>query len=159
VEQLVVIEDDETSLADLEKFLGDYPYDGFPVVRRKELVGFATRDKLKQTINSLLFEDTVEGTRKCSFSSRRAVMEMNQVDLSGCLEETVLHLRKEVPLELVVSMFQRLNLRRILFTHGGKLTGMATKTDVVGLLISHFPYAGGLSNSPPTSADAWGTRS
>lgn len=45
----------------------------------------------------------------CSFS--RDIFSqppINHVDLSGTLEEVVLQLRKEVPQELIVSMFQKL---------------------------------------------------
>ena len=45
-------------------------------------------------------------TKKCCFSSRPS--SSGGVDLSDLLEEAVLQLRKEVPQELVVSMFQKL---------------------------------------------------
>lgn len=112
----------------------------------------------------LVSGDAFERTRKCFFSIRHSQLpESTRVDLSGSLEEAVLQLRKEVPQELVVSIFQKLvrlqttfptfsithhreqNLRRILFTNGGQLTGMTTKTDIVSLLTSHFPHAGALS--------------
>lgn len=146
-EELVVIEDEQSSIIELEYLLKEYDYDGFPVVRREELLGFATRDRLIQIINLLPSGDALERT-KCSFSNRPAAMHTRLVDLSGSLEESVLQLRKELPAELVVSMFQKLNLRRILFTEGGRLTGMTTKTDVVSLLTSHFPYTGALSQKP-----------
>jgi len=72
-----------------------------------------------------------------------------RVDLSDTLEDSIIQLRKEVPQELVVSMFQKLNLRQILFTHAGKLTGLVTKRDVVDLLTSHLPHAAALSDLPP----------
>jgi len=73
------------------------------------------------------------------------------VDFSSCLEETVIQLRKEVPLELVVSMFQKLNLRRVLFTQAGELTGLTTKIDMVSLLTAHFPHTAALSQQPDPS--------
>ncbi|KAF9462921.1 Cl-channel protein [Collybia nuda] len=146
LDELVVIEDEESSVSDLDNILENHDFNGYPVVRKGELLGFITREKLKQAIRSLFPADTLERTHKCSFSARHSQLpETTRVDLSGFLEEAVLQLRKEVPQELVVSMFQKLNLRRILFTNGGKLTGMTTKRDVVGLLTSHFPHAGALS--------------
>lgn len=88
------------------------------------------------------------------------------MDLSDALEDSIIQLRKEVPQELVVNMFQKLvcallaqllrlnvlitqNLRQILFTHAGKLTGLVTKRDVVNLLTSHFPHAAALAQQPP----------
>jgi len=56
-----------------------------------------------------------------------------------------MQLRKEVPLELVVNMFRKLNLRHIMFSQAGKLTGMITKTDIVALSTAHFPHRGVLT--------------
>ena len=92
---------------------------------------------------------------------------LERVDLSSALEDSVIQLRKEVPQELVVNMFQKLvnitsvfplvdgldnlvqNLRQILFTHAGKLTGLVTKRDVVDLLTRQFPHAAALCEHPP----------
>ena len=60
-----------------------------------------------QQLDLLPSEDGIE-RRKCSFSSRHAESHANLVDLSGSLEESVLQLRKELPVELVVNMFQKL---------------------------------------------------
>ena len=57
----------------------------------------------------LAFFNSSEGTLKCSFSISDSILpEASRVDLSGCLEGTVIQLRKEVPLEIVVNMFQKL---------------------------------------------------
>jgi hypothetical protein len=37
------------------------------------------------------------------------------------------------------------NLHRVLFTQGGKLKGMTTKRDIVGLLSADFPAVGALA--------------
>lgn len=93
------------------------------------------------------------------------------VDFSRTLDHTVLQLRKEVSQELVVTMFQKMvrglisrlfyflrlhpqfaklassmqNLRQVLFSHQGKLLGMATKGDISILLTRHFEHAGTLA--------------
>lgn len=96
--------------------------------------------------------------------SQAAEGDSSLLNLSSLLEEAVLQLRKDVPLELVVNMFQKLvrgvfrlhektllltldpqNLRHILFSEGGKLTGMVTKTDVVWLLTAQASHAGALA--------------
>ncbi|KAF8889352.1 Cl-channel protein [Infundibulicybe gibba] len=150
LDKLVVIEDERFTPIDLNDLLFEHDFHGFPVVREQELLGYITRDKLKLVVAPLLSEeDTPEHHKKCSFSRRHSsLLEHERIDLTAALEDAVLQLRKEVPQELVVSMFQKLNLRQILFTHSGKLTGMVTKTDVVSLLTSHFPHAAGLSEKP-----------
>ncbi|KAF5362525.1 hypothetical protein D9756_002456 [Leucocoprinus leucothites] len=66
------------------------------------------------------------------------------IDFSSTLDTTTLQLRKQVPRELVVAMFQKMNLREILFTEGGRLDGMVTKRDIAELLTSHFDHAAAL---------------
>jgi chloride channel 3/4/5 len=60
-----------------------------------------------QGTDSLPSEDALR-ERKCSFAKRNVTVQTNLVNLSGSLEESVLQLRKELPAELVVSMFQKL---------------------------------------------------
>ncbi|KAJ7493396.1 Cl-channel protein [Mycena galericulata] len=146
LQRLVVIEDERESLAELDELLNDHDFHGFPVVRQQEFLGFITRDKLQSVIVPLLVEDANSGrSRRCVFSRQISSNSEGEVDLSGLLEEAVLQLRQEVPKELVVSMFQKLNPRQIIFTTGGKLTGMVTKSDVVTLLTCNFPHTASLS--------------
>ncbi|KAJ7626366.1 Cl-channel protein [Mycena polygramma] len=142
--RLVVIEDERETVADLDRLLKDHDFHGFPVIRRQEFLGFVTREKLRLTIAPLLSEDS-ERFKRCVFSQRSLSSTEEEVDFSGLLEEVVLQLRPEVPKELVVSMFQKLNLRQIFFTTGGKLTGMVTKSDVVSLLTCNFPHTAALA--------------
>jgi len=86
--------------------------------------------------------------RRCTFAAHPTEANAAVIDLSPLLEDSVLQLRKEMPLELVVSMFQKLNLRHILFSQEGKLTGMVTKTDMVRLFTAQFPYTAALSEKP-----------
>ncbi|KAF9031391.1 Cl-channel protein [Hymenopellis radicata] len=149
VDDLTVIEDGHCTPADLDNLLTTCHFYGFPVVSQGELMGFVTRDQLKQSIDNVISE---QRTRACvfapSFISSSASEE--HLDFSHVLETSVLHLRKEVPEELVVKMFQKLSLRQILFTHSGKLEGMVTKTDVAALLRSHFPHTGALRDDVST---------
>lgn len=149
MDQLVVINDEQLSAKELEALLEKHKYNGFPVVRGKHFVGFATHDKIREALDAAPADDFSDRMKKCSFCSRDSLLRADtRIDLSSSLEEAVLQLRKEVPQELVVNMFQKLNLRRILFTHAGDLTGMTTKTDVVSLLMSHFPHTAALSQRP-----------
>lgn len=67
------------------------------------------------------------------------------------LLEDVMCLRKDVPLEVVVNTLNKLSLRNIMFTQGGELVGMLTKTDIIALTTAHMPEAGALARNavPP----------
>ncbi|KAF8196803.1 chloride channel [Mycena galopus ATCC 62051] len=145
LERLVMIEDERNTVVDLDNLLKDHDFHGFPVVRRQEFLGFVTRDKLRLTIAPLLLEDS-QRAKRCVFSSRISSGPDEEVDLSALLEEAILQLRQEVPKELVVNMFQKMNLRQIIFTTEGNLTGMVTKSDVATLLTCNFPHTGALGS-------------
>ncbi|KAF9453587.1 Cl-channel protein [Macrolepiota fuliginosa MF-IS2] len=70
------------------------------------------------------------------------------INFSSALDSTTLQLRKQVPRELIITMFQKMNLREVLFTEDGRLEGMLTKRDITRLLTSHFDHAAALCVSP-----------
>ncbi|KAJ7230701.1 Cl-channel protein [Mycena pura] len=153
LERLVVIEDEQETVADLDTLLNDHNFHGFPVVRRQEFLGFVTRDKLRIALAPYLAEENADRLKRCVFSQRSSTSAEEQIDLSSLIEEAVLQLRPDVPKELVVSMFQKFNLRRIIFTTRGKLTGMVTLSDVVSLLTCNFPHTAALA---PGERRSWG---
>ncbi|KAI0079343.1 Cl-channel protein [Panus rudis PR-1116 ss-1] len=146
-ENLIVIRDEELStLKSLHEFLKDHVFHGYPVLRDEMLLGYTVREKVKTFIEPLVEEDAASSTnRRCTFSKAVASADPDAVDLSGLLDDTVLQLRKEVPLQLVVNMFQKMNMRHILFSRKGKLTGLVTKTDIVWLLTQHLPHTAALA--------------
>ncbi|KAF8631881.1 hypothetical protein AX15_002146 [Amanita polypyramis BW_CC] len=148
--ELVVIQDEQCTTTDIRCLLQSYSYHGFPVVRGRHLVGYATRVVLEQELGgSSTLRMSLDGDKKCCFSLRQSQLsESERIDLQRTVEEAILQLRKEVPQELVVRMFQNLNLRQVLFTRGGLLEGMATKRDVVNLLMSHLPQYDALPPVP-----------
>ncbi|OBZ72416.1 hypothetical protein A0H81_07821 [Grifola frondosa] len=134
------------SLRELDELLSTHAFHGFPVVCGEQLLGFVTRDKLRQCIEPLVAEDAASGNeRRCTFLPPRNGGAADMLNLSSIFEEAVLQLRKDVPLELVVNMFHKLNLRHVLFSQGGKLTGLVTKADITWLLTAHFSHTGALS--------------
>ncbi|KAJ4473627.1 Cl-channel protein [Lentinula aciculospora] len=143
---LVKIQEGQSTIKDLENLISIHGFHGFPVVRGRDLVGYATRDKLVSFIELHLSSDTSNKICRFSLSKPQHSSVDNDIDLTSCLENSVLHLRKEVPQALVVRMFQKMNLHQILFTHQGQLDGMLTKPDVVALLTAHFPHTGALSS-------------
>ncbi|KAF9054444.1 Cl-channel protein [Panaeolus papilionaceus] len=151
---IIVIKDAITTLGDLKTILKRCKYHGFPVIDgHDEFVGWATRQALIAHLDRLQLDDTtVENSKKCTFSPNRLRIPTHErVDLAGTLEESIIQLRQEAPQELVVNMFQKLNLRQIIFTHAGRLTGLVTKRDIVNLLTSHFPHTGALAGRPSHS--------
>ncbi|KAJ3849426.1 Cl-channel protein [Lentinula lateritia] len=144
------IQESQATLQDIENLVNVHEFHGFPVVRGRELIGYATRDKLISFIELNLSPETAR--KRCRFSSPKHQLTPSNdntidiLDLTSCLERSILQLRKEVPQALVVRMFQKMNLHQILFTHRGQLDGMLTKPDVVALLTAHFPHTGVLSS-------------
>ena len=131
--QVIVIEDGVTTVGDLKRLLARYEFHGFPVIdNHREFVGFATRQELRAALGKkwkLLLTSLIthhpfsffkkerlqidqsdfDRHKKCTFSQNRMRLAIDErVDLSGTLEDSIIQLRKEVPQELVVSMFQKL---------------------------------------------------
>ena len=127
--QVVVVEDGVTTVAELKALLARYQYHGFPIIdKHTEFVGYATRQELISVLgkvspqsgpeyfpNLLLLDllqlddsDSDQG-KICTFSQNRMrVPAEERIDLSSALEDSIIQLRKEVPQELVVNMFQKL---------------------------------------------------
>ncbi|KAI0091504.1 chloride channel [Irpex rosettiformis] len=151
-DRLVVICDDkeadsgEGTVGALKEFVERHGYHGFPVVTKgNALVGFVIRDKVRAYLDLLSTEADDVSHGSWTFVAATARQNPEFLDLSSLLDEAVLQLRKEVPLQLVVDMFKKMNLRHVLFSHAGKLTGLVTKTDMVWLLTAHLPRTGALS--------------
>jgi len=103
-----------------------YDFNGFPVVQEELFLGFVGREKLRLTLGSsyltlpflltltVLVEQLLNGrsppdlARECTFSRTYAASEPDFVDLSSLMEVSVLELRTEVPLELVVNMIHKM---------------------------------------------------
>ncbi|EKM50668.1 uncharacterized protein PHACADRAFT_264052 [Phanerochaete carnosa HHB-10118-sp] len=148
---IVVLRDGSPpTLGELLAFVRRYHFHGFPVVAGDEdvLVGFVVREKLRIYLERLVTED-VDGAlteaQRWTFIKAAAAADNELVNLAPLLDEAVLQLRKDVPLQLVVNMFQKMNLRHVLFSQEGKLTGLVTKTDIVWLLTAHSPHTGQLA--------------
>ncbi|KAI0339618.1 Cl-channel protein [Trametopsis cervina] len=140
----------EGDVRGLRAFVERYGYHGFPVVEGSEnrLVGFVVRERLRAYLETL--EDaSASSSRRWTFVPAKARADPTLLDLSALLDEAALQLRKDVPLQLVVNMFQKISLRHVLFSRGGRLEGLVTKMDVVWLLTAHLPHTGALSESGP----------
>lgn len=152
VSDLVVIKDGVTTVKELLAIIKKHEYHGYPVTdKHGEYVGYTTRDALQLAVDEIHFTEGTYGLDEkiCTFSKNyMMITASNRIDMSRTLETTVLQLRKEVSQETLVSMFQKMNPRQIMFTNAGKLTGMVTKRDIVTLMTQHFPHAAALAQGP-----------
>ncbi|KZS94576.1 Cl-channel protein [Sistotremastrum niveocremeum HHB9708] len=146
IENLVTIDSDDCNLHDLVILARARQFHGYPVVKGKTLIGYVTNQRLYEAIESRRFEspDILQRTR-CTFVRKPL---FDGVDLSETLEPPSINLRNEVSLELVVLMFQKLNLRYIMFSREGCLTGMVTKKDIVSVMTSQFEQRAALYEDP-----------
>jgi chloride channel 3/4/5 len=103
-----------------------YEFNGFPVVQEEVFLGFVGREKLRLALGlshstypffltltlsteQLLSERSPgELAQECTFSHTYATSEPTLIDLSSLMEVSVLELRTEVPLELVVNMIHKM---------------------------------------------------
>jgi len=145
--QLMTIEGARTTLGRLDQLVRSHDFNGFPLVQEEMLLGFVGREKLRLALEQLLSERSLtELARECTFSHTYAASDPGLIDLSSLMEVSVLELRTEVPLELVVNTMQKMNLRQIIFTQRGKLMGLITKSDIVDLLTVHLPHRAALAD-------------
>ena len=109
-----------------DQLVKNHDFTGFPVVQGQMFLGFVGREKLRLglglfclSLSSLLRLTTpveqlsnerspTEPARECTFSHTSAVSDSSLVDLSSLMEVSVLELRTEVPLELVVNTIQKM---------------------------------------------------
>ena len=126
-----------------DQLVQTYEFSGFPVVQEEMFLGFVGREKLRLTlglshlilaspmtltvsVEQLLSDRSpTELTRECTFSRTYAASEPNFIDLSSVMEVSVLELRTEVPLELVVNMIHKM-VRLFFLLFFGPSTSRAT---------------------------------
>ncbi|KIJ55127.1 hypothetical protein M422DRAFT_199235 [Sphaerobolus stellatus SS14] len=135
VEKLVTVRSIGLTIEDLDTLVKTYDYYGFPVVDGETLVGFVTRDKLLMAISPFAIElGNLNAT--CTFIRNPEIP--YDIDFSFILERAPMEFRPQMAQELLVNIFQKLNLRYALFSQEGKLRGLITKRDVVRLLMRHY---------------------
>lgn len=140
-DKLITIKPHGCTIQELTRITKEYNFHGYPVVGSdKELIGYVTRRNLKATFGSFSEDDS---NKKAVFVKGEG--ETSSIDLSDLVDEAAIQLRKEIPQELVVKMFQKMNIRYVFFTRFGRLDGIVTKADIVHLMTSHVPLVGALA--------------
>ncbi|QRW16894.1 ClC voltage-gated chloride channel protein [Rhizoctonia solani] len=151
-EHIISINAHHSTSEELEHLLQTYTYRGFPVVDGDQLVGYITRDKLQMAISNLAdqYPDGVAPPDMNYTFVGRHDSSYEEADLSASLDPAPMQLRPAVPLQLVVSFFQKMSPQCVLFTNKGQLKGMMTKRDVVNLLRERFQNAHVLAEQSET---------
>ncbi|TDL24076.1 Cl-channel protein [Rickenella mellea] len=160
-ERIVTINADGMTITELLDLLKSHSFYGFPVVtQRTRLLGFITREKLKSTVETLQSDDDTSSQVPPTYTFLPPTTDAapSTTNLFDLLEESSIQLKKELPLELVVNVFQKLNVRYVLFSHTCHLTGMLTKSDVVSLITAKFPHEGVLVDTAEPPEVVWDAR-
>ncbi|KAG8707202.1 hypothetical protein FRC09_001965 [Ceratobasidium sp. 395] len=157
-EHIVLINAHHNTVEELEHLLSSHSFQGFPVVNGEQLTGYVTRDRLQQAIDNLRNQypdESVLADVNCTFVGRHDTS-YEEADLSSAIDPAPMQLRPGMPLQLVVSLFQKMSPQCVLFTSKGFLKGMMTKRDVVNLMREHFENVHALSERPETIFDMTG---
>lgn len=134
IEDLVVLTATGHTIASLNTILEMHSYRGFPVIsdpRDAILLGYISRTELAYNLRastqpprSLLPET------EAFFSHQPLADPRTTLDLRPWMDQTPLTLPSHTNLHLVVTYFQKLGLRYVLFSDRGVLQGLLTKKDV-----------------------------
>ncbi|KDQ18892.1 hypothetical protein BOTBODRAFT_478226 [Botryobasidium botryosum FD-172 SS1] len=157
--QIITVNGRSSTLIELDTLLNCNNHDGFPVVDGDMLLGYVTRDRLREALDPLMqnsSEEELQSTR-CTFLPRPS-SDFVGPNLCNTMERAPMQLRQETPMDIIVPLFQKLNLRYVLFTAQGRLTGMMSKRDVVTLMNAGFKDAGALCDRAGAEHPDQGTR-
>lgn len=134
IEDLVVLTATGHSIASLKSILDQHPYRGFPVIsdpRDAILLGYISRAELSYNLRTALQAPrSLPPETEAFFSHQPLADPRNTLDLRPWMDQTPLTLPSRTSLHLVVSYFQKLGLRYVLFSDRGVLQGLLTKKDV-----------------------------
>ncbi|KAG9253936.1 chloride channel [Emericellopsis atlantica] len=134
IEDLVVLTASGHTIASLTTILETHPYRGFPVVsdpRDAVLLGYISRAELSYNLLAATRAPRSLPVETETFFSHQPLADpRTTLDLRPWMDHTPITLPSRTALHLVVSYFQKLGLRYVLFTDRGTLQGILTKKDV-----------------------------
>ncbi|KYK55838.1 voltage-gated chloride channel [Drechmeria coniospora] len=133
IEDLVVLTATGHTIASLNTVLEMHQYRGFPVVsdpREAILLGYISRAELSYNIRNATRPPRALGPETEAFFSHQPLADpRTTLDLRPWMDQTPLTLSSQTSLHLVVTYFQKLGLRYVLFNDRGVLQGLLTKKD------------------------------
>ncbi|KAL7906276.1 chloride channel [Trichoderma velutinum] len=134
IEDLVVLTAAGHTMASLNSILEMHPHRGFPVIsdpREAILLGYISRAELSYNLRTASQSPrSLPPETEAYFSHQPLADPRTSLDLRPWMDQTPLTLPSRTPLHLVVSYFQKLGLRYMLFTDRGVLQGLLTKKDI-----------------------------
>ena len=131
-EDLVVLTASGHSVASLRGLLAANKYRGFPVVDTQSeasLLGYISRTELAYALDLATGTRGLKDSSPCFFRAGGGGHD-NGLDLRPWMDQTPITLNAATGFQLVVTMFQRLGLRYLIFLHRGAVRGLLTKKDV-----------------------------
>lgn len=134
IEDLVVLTATGHTIASLTSVLETHPHRGFPVIsdpRDAVLLGYISRAELSYNLRSSTQPPrSLPPETEAFFSHQPLADPRSTLDLRPWMDQTPITLPSRARLHLVVSYFQKLGLRYVLFVDRGALQGLLTKKDV-----------------------------
>lgn len=134
IEDLVVLTATGHTIASLNDVLAAHPCRGFPVIsdpRDAILLGYISRAELSYNIRTASAAPrSLPPLTEAFFTHQPLADPRTTLDLRPWMDQTPLTLPSRTRLHLVVSYFQKLGLRYVLFSDRGVLQGLLTKKDV-----------------------------
>ncbi|TQW00355.1 chloride channel protein 3, 4 [Cordyceps javanica] len=134
IEDLVVLTATGHTIASLNEVLAAHPCRGFPVIsdpRDAVLLGYISRAELSYNVHAASAPPrALPPLTEAFFAHQPLADPRTTLDLRPWMDQTPLTLPSRTNLQLVVSYFQKLGLRYVLFSDRGVLQGLLTKKDV-----------------------------
>lgn len=134
IEDLVVLTATGHTISSLRDILASHPCRGFPVIsdpRDAILLGYISRAELSYNIHTASAAPrSLPPLTEVFFTHQPMADPRTTLDLRPWMDQTPLTLPSRTNLHLVVSYFQKLGLRYVLFSDRGVLQGLLTKKDV-----------------------------
>ncbi|KAL9942502.1 hypothetical protein ACHAO5_007881 [Verticillium nonalfalfae] len=134
IEDLVVLTATGHTIASLTAILDANPHRGFPVIsdpREAILLGYISRAELSYNLRSSAQPPRSLPPETEAFFTHQPMADPSAtLDLRPWMDQTPITLPSRANLHLVVSYFQKLGLRYVLFADRGVLQGLLTKKDV-----------------------------
>ncbi|KAN0077737.1 Chloride channel [Elaphomyces granulatus] len=135
IDDLTVISAMGHTIESLSNLLATAPYRGFPVVLDTSnpiLLGYISRTELTFALKSSMSPSNrnLPPETQTFFVHQPFADPLETLDLRPWMDQTPITLNSQINFSVVLSMFQRLGLRYVLFVNKGFLQGLLTKKDV-----------------------------
>lgn len=132
VDDLIVITATGYTKASLQNLVEQHAYRGYPVVdnqRDATLLGYISRTELEFALKSAT-EAHKSPNIRVLFQHDPLSDSSTALDLRPWMDQTPMTLSTKASLQLANEMVTKMGLRNIMFTEGGRLTGLLTKKDL-----------------------------